>query len=227
VVAGTIAIAVAGRPLYDLSVRARRDAGRPRPVHRGGARMIRRIAAIVALTLVWLALWEEASLANMVTGVLLATVVLGLFRDAPAEAPGTIRPVAALHFVAYFVWKLVEASAVVAWEVLTPKNKINEGIVAVPIHGASHALTTAVANAISLVPGTLTIEVDEDPAVLYVHVLHLRDIEAVRHEVQHLEALAVRAFGSAAAVAALEADLPTSAIVEPTQATDAVREERS
>ena len=41
-----------------------------------------------------------------------------------------------------------------------------------------------------------------DPLVLYVHVLHLRDVEEVRRDVQHLTDLTVRAFGSAEAVAA-------------------------
>jgi hypothetical protein len=37
-------------------------------------------------------------------------------------------------------------------------------------------------------------------------VLHLRDVEAVRREVRHLEVLAVRAFGSPAALAGLATD---------------------
>ena len=41
-----------------------------------------------------------------------------------------------------------------------------------------------------------------DPIVLYVHVLHLRDVEEVRRDIQHLTDLAVRAFGSPDAVAA-------------------------
>lgn len=188
--------------------------------------MIRWIAATVALVGVWLALWEEVSLANIVTGTILAVLLLTLFRLPPVEDHGTIRPLPAIHFFAYFAWKLMEASAIVAWEVLTPANKIHEGIVAVPIHGASDTLTTAVANAISLTPGTLTIEVDHDPPVLYVHVLHLHDMEAVRREVQHLEALAVRAFGSAAAVASLDAEPSPGAIVESAQATDSMREDR-
>ncbi len=61
------------------------------------------------------------------------------------------------------------------------------------------------ANVLSLAPGTMAIEVTQDPAsVVYVHVLHLEDVEAVRRQTLDLAALAVRGFGSAEAVAHLE-----------------------
>jgi multicomponent Na+:H+ antiporter subunit E len=152
---------------------------------------------VVWLTLVWVALWEEASAANLLSGLAVAVSSLLLFgRHVPQGAGGRLHPVAAAHFAAYFAWKLVEASALLAWEVVTPRNRIVEGIVAIPVRGVSDTVTTVVANAISLTPGTVTLEVAHDPTVLYVHVLHLHDVEAVRRDVLHLEALAIRAFGS-------------------------------
>ena len=157
--------------------------------------MRRSLVLVGWLLVVWVALWGDISWANVLGGLVTAGGLVLLFPLRPATRQGYIRPWPALRFAVYFLWKLVEASAVVAWEVVTPHNRINEGIVAVPIHGLSNALVTIVANAISLTPGTLTLEVDEDPAVLYVHVLHLHDLEAVRLEVQHLERLAIAAFG--------------------------------
>lgn len=149
------------------------------------------------LTLVWVALWEEASAANVLSGLAVAVSSLLLFgRHVPQGAGGRLHPVAVTHFAVYFAWKLVEASALLAWEVVTPRNRIVEGIVAIPVRGVSDTVTTVVANAISLTPGTVTIEVAHDPTVLYVHVLHLHDVEAVRRDVLYLEALAIRAFGS-------------------------------
>lgn len=165
--------------------------------------MSRYIASAAWLVLVWVALWEDLSPASVLGGLLSAGALLAVFRLGPAATPNTLRPLWALRFIAYFLWKLVEASAVVAWEVVTPRNRINEGIVAVTIRGVSDALTTVVANAISLTPGTVTLEVYRHPTTLFVHVLHLHDIEAVRAEIQHLEALAIRAFGSASAVRSL------------------------
>lgn len=158
--------------------------------------MRRSWALLVWLVVVWMALWEEISAANLLGGVAAAAILLGLFPRRTRERTGRVRPLAAARFLLYFLRKLVEASFVLSWEVVTPRNRINEGVVAIPIQGVSDALVTVVANAISLVPGTLTLEVDDHPAVLYVHVLHLRDVEEVRREVQHLELLAIHAFAS-------------------------------
>ncbi|HSJ82718.1 MAG TPA: Na+/H+ antiporter subunit E [Acidimicrobiia bacterium] len=154
----------------------------------------------VWLIAVWLFLWGEITVGNLVGGSLVATLVLYLFKVDRVSATGAFRPLAALHFMFYFLVKLVEASLVVAWEVVTPRNRINEGIVAVPLAGVSDLLTTMVANSISLTPGTLTIDVGKDARVLYVHVLHLRSVEQVRREVYRLELLAIKAFGSDEAV---------------------------
>lgn len=56
---------------------------------------------------------------------------------------------------------------------------------------------------LGLAPGTMPIEVTRDPAVIYLHVLHLHDVEAVRADVNRLAELAVRAFGTPEAVAGL------------------------
>lgn len=161
---------------------------------------------LVWLVVVWVALWEQVSPANVGSGLVVALVVLSLFPVGARHRSGHVRPVAAVRFLVYFAWKLVEASAIVAWEVVTPRNRINEGIVAIPIRGVSDVVITVVANAISLTPGTLTLEARRSPAVLYVHVLHLHDVEDVRRETLHLEALAIRAFGPPEVAAALAAE---------------------
>ena len=84
------------------------------------------------------------------------------------------------------------------------------GIVAVPLRGCSDAVATLIADAISLTPGTLTLEVRRDPLTLYVHALDTRDVEQVQRDVRTLEVLAVRAFGDDAALAGLADDDTTS-----------------
>lgn len=168
-----------------------------------------RLAAAVWLVVVWVALWGRFSAANLASGALVALVLLRLFPLRTSGRQGRFRPWSVVRLAAYFVVKLVEANMVVAWEVLTPSNRINEGIVAVPVLGASEVLTTVVANAISLTPGTLTIEVRPEERMLYVHVLHLHSIEAVHLEVARLELHVLRAFGTDEAVTAMERRLAT------------------
>lgn len=158
-----------------------------------------------AWTTVWVVLWRDLSAANVISG---AVVALGLLVAFPPRSkedhPATFRPVAGMRFLWVFAKQFVKANLVVAWEVVTPRNRINEGIIAIPIRGVSRGLITLVANAISLAPGTLTLDTSSDPNTLYVHVLHLHDIDAVRHSVQELERLAIEAFGPQEAVGQLE-----------------------
>jgi multicomponent Na+:H+ antiporter subunit E len=174
---------------------------------------------LIWLVVVWVALWGEASVANLLSGLLVAGVLLALRPEAPTRR-GRLRPIAVARFFAYFLWKLVESSVVVAWEVVTPRSHVREGIVAVPLRGPSDALITVVADSITLTPGTLTLDVQRDPTVLFLHLLHLKDVEAVRREVHHLEELAIAAFGSDEDRAALR-DEPLPSF-RPSQATTAV-----
>jgi len=92
---------------------------------------------------------------------------------------------------------------VLAWEIVTPRNRINTGVVEVPLRTESNMATMIVANVITLTPGSLVLEAVGSPPVLYVNVLHLHDLERVRHDLLHIEELSVRAFGSRAARAQL------------------------
>jgi multicomponent Na+:H+ antiporter subunit E len=82
---------------------------------------------------------------------------------------------------------------------------VRTGIVAVPVAACSDLVITVVANAITLTPGTLTLEVRREPSTLYVHVLHLRDLDQVRRDIRTLLRMVVRAIGSAEALALLDA----------------------
>lgn len=154
----------------------------------------RRIATVVWSVVVWCALWSDLSVANVLWGALAGVVLMQLV---PLHARGVtlrVSPIGVVRYVAYALWALVKSSAVVAWEVVTPVNHINQGIVAVPLRVESIAVATLVANTVSLTPGTLTLEIRRDPLTIYVHIMHLRTIEAVREDIAVLEEYAMRAF---------------------------------
>jgi multicomponent Na+:H+ antiporter subunit E len=157
---------------------------------------------IVWLIALWILLWGDLSVGNLVSGVAVAVAVLAvsrLPRAAESDQRMRIRPLALSWFLLYVLYKLVESNLVLAWEIVTPRNKITNGVVAVPLRTSSPSAMMVVANVITLTPGTMTIEVAGDPPVLYVNVLHLHDVERVRRDLLHLEELSVRAFGSAVA----------------------------
>lgn len=159
-------------------------------------------ALVIWLTVVWALLWGDFGLASLLSGLAVALFVVALSR--PTGVRGiqltSFHPVSAVVFLAYFLLQLVTSSLQVAWEVVSPGSNINRAIVAVPMHVSTDGLVTLVGNAITLTPGTLTVDVhgadDGRPPVLYVHALHFTDVDALRRDVLTLERLAVRAFGT-------------------------------
>ncbi len=163
---------------------------------------VRLPALVIWLTLVWTLLWGDLGLASILSGLGVAVFVVVVAR--PTGVHGiqltSFHPASALVFLVYFVIQLVKSNLQVAWEVITPWSKVNRAIIAVPLHVSTDGLVTLVGNAITLTPGTLTVDVrsdgDDRPPVLYVHVLHFNGVDSLRRDVLRLERLAVRAFGT-------------------------------
>lgn len=158
--------------------------------------MSRRVLIVVWLTGLWILLWRDLSVANLLSGLAIGLATSGRASSHAVRAPTHgVRPVELARFAVFFAWKLLEANIVLAREVLTPTNVIRTGIVAVPMAGHSDFVVTVVANAISLTPGTLTLEVRTVPEpVLYVHVLHLRDVDEARRQATRIAELVSAAF---------------------------------
>lgn len=149
------------------------------------------------LTVLWMVLWRDFSLANLITGVIGAFAVTGLYQLRRARVPQhplRLRPL--LSFLGYFIWQLVVANITVARVIVSRRSKVHTGIISVPLGNASDLATTLVANAITLTPGSMTIEVRDQPRRLYVHVLHLGDTETERLGVEEMARRGLRAFGS-------------------------------
>jgi multicomponent Na+:H+ antiporter subunit E len=172
---------------------------------------------IVWLVLVWILLWGTWSWANLLSGLLVALAVLTLL-PLPHVVGGTrVRPVPLLVFVGHFVADLFTSGAEVAWQALRPGGVRRTAIVRVQLRADSDLLLTMVAEATSLVPGSLVLDLDREQRVMTCHLLPARDLDDVARKKAHIlvvERRLVRAFGSAADVAALEGDrrdeVPTS-----------------
>jgi len=160
------------------------------------------------LVVAWVAMWGRLSVANVVSGVLVAFGLLALLPPGGSRAHSVFRPVAVVRFVAYLVRQLVLANVALTREIVSPRDRIRTGVIAVPMEDISDGLLVFLANVTAMTPGTMPIEVERDPPTFYVHVLHLHDVEAVREEIRRMEHLAIRAFGSKEAVAALDRSEP-------------------
>lgn len=172
---------------------------------------VRLSGMVLWLTVLWVALWGDISVANVLSGLFLSAVVLTAARLPRLVRTGDdaarVSPIRTVWFALYVLYKLGEANLALAWEIITPRNRINTGVVAVPLRTESVLARMVVANVITLTPGSVTFEVGDSPPVLYVNVLHLHDLDRVRRDLLHIEELAVRAFGSDRARRQLEEDL--------------------
>ncbi|MDR7478719.1 MAG: Na+/H+ antiporter subunit E [Armatimonadota bacterium] len=87
------------------------------------------------------------------------------------------------------VYEIVVANLQVAAIVLHPRRRNRPGFITVPLDARGAAAVTALANLITMTPGTLTVDVAPDRTSLLVHVFDLPDAAgAVRTIKRRLEA---------------------------------------
>jgi multicomponent Na+:H+ antiporter subunit E len=159
------------------------------------------------LVLVWILLWGTWSWANLLSGLLVALAVTVLL-PLPAVVGGLIvRPLPLVAFLGHFLVDLALSGAQVAWQALRPGRQRQSAIVRVRLRTDSDLLLTMIAQTVSLIPGSLVLDLDREERSIAVHLLHVRDAEHVELEkagVLATEDRVVRAFGSTAEIAALD-----------------------
>jgi multicomponent Na+:H+ antiporter subunit E len=166
-------------------------------------------AAVVWLTIVWIGLWGDLSVANALSGVLLAVLVSVVFPLPPVRMRLQPRPLWAVWLVARFLWDVAVASVHVAWVTLTARN-LRNSVVEVNLTSTSDFVLTIVAERTSLVPGSVVVEARRSSHTLFLHVLDTPDeraAEDMRRRTLELEHRVVMATGADRARAAEEATL--------------------
>lgn len=165
------------------------------------------LALVLWLTAVWVGLWGSVTAANVLGGLAVAAVLLLLLPLPAGGGHGVVQPGALLRFAVRFLADLVVSSLQVVALVLRPRLALRQGVVAVPVPGASEGLLTLLANAISLTPGTLTLDVDLPSSTLYVHALDVGTapdgVDELRRGLRDQASAAVRAVGTPEARAQL------------------------
>lgn len=158
--------------------------------------MVRRLPHAAWLLAVWIALWGNLSVANLVSGLLVVGAVAGLFSHIGPLPAAPVRPVYVLRLAGWWARNLVISTIRVVGKVFR-RDPVSPAILAFPMQNVTDAVVTLVANIITTTPGTLTLDVRSDGhnAVLYVHMLDLEDEQAARRDIEDLQRLALLAFG--------------------------------
>jgi len=172
-----------------------------------GHRLRHQVPLLLWLVLVWNLLWGTWSWANLLSGVLVALGVTLLLPLPPVVGGARIRPVALVRFLGHFVVDLVSSGALVAWQTVRPTGIDRSAIITVQLRTDSDLLLTILTESLTLVPGSMVIDLDREDRMIALHILHVRDqsdVERQREAVLAEEDRVVRAFGSPDEIAALD-----------------------
>ena len=147
--------------------------------------------------LIWLGLNSSGEKEVIFTGIIIAAVVALFFTRVPVLGDVKLTPRALVALVVWllvFLVELVKSNIDVMFRVVTPRVKINPAIVEVKTRLKSPLGRLALANSITLTPGTLTADIKDDR--LFIHWIDATttDVEGATKKIvdkfeKHLEVL--------------------------------------
>ena len=169
--------------------------------------LLRKIAFFIICMVIWVLLNMPADHGDSgidiqvlwvgVVVCIFATIIFAqISPQTPAKLFNPIRYFWMLYYLPMFFYYCILANLDVAYRVLHPKMPIRPGIVKVRTTLKSKSAITALANSITLTPGTLSVDVTDD-GFLYIHWINVReeDIEgATRTIVVRFESILRRIF---------------------------------
>ena len=140
------------------------------------------LAFVIWILLTWPFADGKVDLQVMAAGLIASIIVAFLFHEMlPKEHHVFISPVRIfwlLVFLPVYFYYVVVANLDVVYRVLHPKMPIKPGIVKIKTNLKSASGITALANSITLTPGTLTVDLTDD-GFLYIHWINVQsdDVE--------------------------------------------------
>lgn len=166
--------------------------------------LMRRIPApltFIWLVFVWILLWGEFTLGNVVNGVLLALLVNLVMPLPRVESHGTFRTLAVIRLVVLFIWDVMMGAISVA--VVALRNAPPEpAVMKVQLRSHSDTVLVMTGGMATLVPGSVVVAAHRHTGVIYLHVFDLHGcdpaerLEESRRRVLEQEERIMRAFTS-------------------------------
>ncbi|NYD66935.1 Na+/H+ antiporter subunit E [Agromyces atrinae] len=154
---------------------------------------------VIGLIILWVFLWDAVTVMTIVTGLLLALGVMRVFYLPPVLLSGRVNLLWLLYLAIRMIADIVVASIGIALLSINPRYHPLNSVIAVRLHTRSDLVMTLTAEAISVVPGTVVIDVDREEGILYLHAINTpnaSDIETTRRRVLGTEERIVLAIGT-------------------------------
>lgn len=137
-----------------------------------------RIAYFIVTFGFWLLLTLSLGWQHLVTGVVVCGLTAIVFGKISISRPRKLfqpqRYFWMIVYVVFLLWECLKANFDVAYRVLHPAMPIRPGIVKVRTSLKTDVARTCLANSITMTPGTLTVDMNED-GELYIHWINVKD----------------------------------------------------
>lgn len=157
--------------------------------------MISMFLANILLAFVWSIAFGGFTPANFLIGMVLGYIAIRIATFGGGNDRYSVRVWRFASFLLYFLWQMLLANIKMAGYTLSPLGRLRPAILAIPLDipdkpdgTPGDPMTdfeiTALANVITLTPGTLSIDVSEDRRALFIHFMHVADRDAVVEEIE-------------------------------------------
>ncbi|MBN1278615.1 MAG: Na+/H+ antiporter subunit E [Chlorobiaceae bacterium] len=138
----------------------------------------------ILLAMAWTLLTGEATIPSFSVGLVIGYLLLWVSRSALGGEAYFRKIPLVFMFLLFFIKELIIANLKVAFDILTPKDYMEPGIIAFPLAAKTDLEITLFANLLTLTPGTLSLDVSDDRKTLYVHALYVKKADTFRKELK-------------------------------------------
>lgn len=171
------------------------------------------IPVALGMTLVWMLLFNAfqlrpETLGIAVLGFLVSVTIMMVFPMPPISPGFRFWPVQGVRMFFYVLGKMIVASFQVTLQVFRPGPPVRSSVVAVQLRTDSDLMLVCTSITVSVIPGSVVVEVAQPEHILYVHVLGAEteaEVLAAKRDIFNLEERIVRALGTRENIADLEA----------------------
>lgn len=178
-----------------------------------------RPAAMTLSAIVWALLWTDFGIFTLVSGAFLGWLVGALFPLPPMAWRGGLHPWHAFTLLVRLFYDLTVSSFMLLRYTFMRKVDLKAGIIRVDLLSDDDLYQVGVATMISLVPGTVVVEVVRHPRRLYLHCVNVADEDAhdrIQAMTTGVERRLLKAIGSKGELAAFNDALITPSVMPPT-----------
>jgi multicomponent Na+:H+ antiporter subunit E len=139
----------------------------------------------ILLALTWAALAGSLTWSNVLVGFVLAYLALFIAQRSVDASRYFRKLERVVRFAVLYLWELILANLRVAYDVMTPAQRMRPGVLAIPLHAKTDLEITLLANLLTLTPGSVSLDVSSDRRFLYLHAMYIDDVEAYRESVKN------------------------------------------